>query len=404
MRFLRPRLATLPGWIGLLLVISPAFAAEPYIPTGDEVVLERAVPVRDPAFKLLREQRRGWSAAPQDPAASASYARAAIALGREQADPRYFGQADAALAAWEQDAAAPAEIAWLQAVLQQQRHDFGGALASLERLLAREPAYAPALLTRAVVLTVQGQPRAAQRDCAALVGKASLAIISTCAAAASSLAGRAGTALAALDTLSARPADGAEQQSWTLTLAAEIATRLERPDAQHRHAQALEAQQRNGVPDPYLRVAYADFLLDHGGAAEVVGLLSSHTREDNALLRLALAQVQLDDPSSRAAAAAHVEELAARFAAVRERGEAAHAREEALFALRLRADAPAALRLAAENWRSQREPLDARILLEAALAANDAAAAQPVLQWMRDTGIEDPLLHRLAVSLGGLQP
>ena len=46
-------------------------------------------------------------------------------------------------------------------------------------------------------------------------------------------------------------------------------------------------------------------------------------------------------------------------------------------------DVPGALRLAAENYRSQREPRDARILLEAALAAKQYAAAQPALDWLR---------------------
>ena len=51
-------------------------------------------------------------------------------------------------------------------------------------------------------------------------------------------------------------------------------------------------------------------------------------------------------------------------------------------------DRPArALQLARENWATQREPADARILLEAALAAGDPAAARPVLDWLERTGL-----------------
>jgi hypothetical protein len=67
----------------------------------------------------------------------------------------------------------------------------------------------------------------------------------------------------------------------------------------------------------------------------------------------------------------------------------------------LRKDAKEALRLAAENYRIQREPRDARILLESAIAAGDAAAAQPVRDWLRTSGFEDATLRRLGQELCG---
>jgi hypothetical protein len=59
----------------------------------------------------------------------------------------------------------------------------------------------------------------------------------------------------------------------------------------------------------------------------------------------------------------------------------------------------AALELARRNWATQREPADARILLEAALAANDPAAAQPVLDWLGRTGLEHVGLQALVDRL-----
>jgi hypothetical protein len=38
-------------------------------------------------------------------------------------------------------------------------------------------------------------------------------------------------------------------------------------------------------------------------------------------------------------------------------------------------------------------------LLEAALAAKQPAAAEPVLKWMAESGIESGVLHNLAVRL-----
>ena len=67
--------------------------------------------------------------------------------------------------------------------------------------------------------------------------------------------------------------------------------------------------------------------------------------------------------------------------------------------LALQGDGPRALALARENWAVQREPADARILLEAAVASGDSAAAQPVLDWMKASGIESVALRGLAARL-----
>ena len=70
-----------------------------------------------------------------------------------------------------------------------------------------------------------------------------------------------------------------------------------------------------------------------------------------------------------------------------------------LFDLIMTGDAAQALRLAAENYRVQREPRDARILLEAAIAAGDPAAAQVVRDWLRSSGFEDARLRALGEKL-----
>jgi hypothetical protein len=54
------------------------------------------------------------------------------------------------------------------------------------------------------------------------------------------------------------------------------------------------------------------------------------------------------------------------------RGDVSHQREQARFALYLQNEAASALHLAQENRRTQKEPADTRILLEAAIVAKDA--------------------------------
>jgi hypothetical protein len=81
------------------------------------------------------------------------------------------------------------------------------------------------------------------------------------------------------------------------------------------------------------------------------------------------------------------------------RGDTTHQAEEARFHLGLRKNAKEALRLAVENYGVQKEPRDARIVLEAALAERNAAAAQPVLDWLQSSGFEGQPIRRLAQQL-----
>jgi hypothetical protein len=371
-----------------------------YVPADDSVVLETLPVRRDPAVRQLRAERAQLAASPHDPAIAAAYARRAIELGRTQSDPRFYGYASAALAPWDTQPKPPVEIEWLRTVLQQQRHDFGGAMAALDALLQRED-YPPARLTRASLLMVQGRPREALRDCAALA-RSNLVTATSCAASASSLSGHAPAALNSLDSIIPRLAGASlDERLWTLTLAAEIAARLERDEVQQRYDAAVAELDSSNSGDAYLLAAYADFELDQHRPQPVVERLRDQQRIDTLLLRLTLAEQQLLQAGTpQPDFDAHKRELVSRFDAVRARGETTHGREETMFVLRAEQDAPRALKLAQVNWQVQREPVDARLLLESAIAAQQPAAAAPVLDWMRATAIEDPLLHRLAAQLG----
>jgi hypothetical protein len=124
-------------------------------------------------------------------------------------------------------------------------------------------------------------------------------------------------------------------------------------------------------------------------------LLKDHARADVLLLRLAIAAKAVDDPKRDALA----RELGARFDAARARGDTSHRKEESRYALALQGQPERALALARANYEQQRELADARILLEAALAARQRAAAQQVLQWMQASGVESPALRALAAKL-----
>lgn len=390
----------LAGLLVAVFVPAALAASDPYLPTDDAEVLEHVATARAEAdnVRALNAQRRALAARPDDLPAAVAYARRAIELGRATADPRYHGQAESALKPWLSLAEPPPVVRLLRATLRQQRHDFGGALSDLDQLIVHNSGDAQARLTRATILMVQGRPADALADCNALIAAhGDLIAAATCIASVRSLDGHASAAIEVLTaTLAESAAAPAGERLWALTALAEIEARQGRDaDAGKHFEAAIDLLRASNEHDPYLLTAYADYLLAAGRAAEARELTKDSRQIDNLLLRLALAQAALGDPGL----AGSLAQLDARFAEAGLRGGSVHLREEALYALRLQHDAARAVTLASQNWQSQREPADARLLLEASLAAAQPAAAQPALIWLQQTGIEDPALHKLADQL-----
>ena len=367
--------------MGALLIIAllgtTPVAAKPYIPGADSDVLERLPEKTDPSLRDVKRLRAALNQRPDDLPLAVQLGRRAIEAARDTGDPRFLGQAQAALAPWWKLADPPAPALLLRATIRQSNHDFDGAIADLDRMTAARPADGQALLTRATVLTVQGKYPAALADCARIARITLPVILAACMAAPMSLSGDASSAYDALiNALSDTRGTDPGLREWALTLAGEIAERrgdYAAAEAHYRSALALDPR------DPYLIAAYCDFLLDRGRAREVPPLLANQTRNDNLLLRLALAEAQL--PSAKSAFDEHRKELADRFDAAHRRGDSLHKREEARFRLTIENDAMGSLRLARENWQVQREPADLRILFEAATAAGDAATLREIAEW-----------------------
>lgn len=364
----------------------PVPAATPYRPQDPAARLAEVPPRRDPALADFERLRRAAQARPQDARAVLPYAQRAIELGRARADPRYMGYAEAALAPWRGRPEVPAALRVLRATLAQHRHDFAAALGELDAVLAADPAQAQARLTRAVVRSVIGRADQAETDCRALAGRASALIVASCLAASRGLGPQAAAALADLEAaLAAAPAAPAGERAWALTLRAELRERLGRADAGRAYAEAW-AQEDPQRPDPYLLYAYADHWLEQNQPAEARALLAAHAVLDGAELRL---YELAPEPAAEA-------RLARRFEAARQRGDPPHAREQARFE-RARGRAAEALRLATENWALQREPADALLLADAALAAGGAEGAralETLRRWQTESGLLDVRLQR----------
>ena len=375
-----------------LLIIVPVVHAEPFLPTDGNQVLEklRSKPF-DPATHQLHELRAQLAVDPANPALACAFARQCIELSRSEANPRYLGRAQGALAPWWDAPLPPVPVLVLRATIKQSQHEFTNALTDLDLALGRDPSNAQAWLTKATVLTVLGDYDGARRACRPLGQLTTGLIALTAAVSVATLNGQAESSSVLLkNALQGDPHAGAEDRLWALTVLAETAARLGRVnEAEESFRSALPLGER----DPYLLGAYADFLLDQDRSQEVVDLLKDEWNADPLLLRLALAESALTPPP--AGFAAHVTSLQERFEAGHLRGDFVHQREEARFTLALLHQPVPALRLAQANWRVQHEPADVRILIETAHAAGDTAAAQPALDFIRAKHLEDVQLDKL---------
>lgn len=385
------------------LLAAASALAVPRLPASDAEVLER-LPARalDPRQADISALRRQLAARPHELDLAIQLARRYHAEVAAEGDPRYIGYAQAALAPWWQLPDPPPRVRVMRAILLQFNHQFDAAVADLRAAVQADPGDDEALAWLAAIAMVRGDYALARSACEALGRQAAPVIAAGCRAQVDATTGQAGAAANALraalqaDSLAAIQANthaDPGERLWALTRLAEIEQRRGQyaaAEAAYRQALAL------GITDGYLLAAYADLLLDQGRPAEVLALLQGRERSDLLLLRLALAaQAGADPRLSR-----WQRELAARFDAARLRGDTVHQKEESRFALHLLRDAPRALALARENYAVQREPSDARILLEAALAARQPEAAAPVRAWLTRSGIESVVLQELVTKLG----
>lgn len=387
-------IAALTALAGMLPAV-----AQPYRPPSAATVLER-LPLNkgDPRMRALAADRARLAAAPRDAELAYRLARAYYELAGEEGDPRYIGYAEAALKPWAGAADAPVDIIYLRGKLLQWRHEFAPALELFARVLQRDPGHYDTLSGRSAVLTVLADYAGARRDCEQMRVREEELYWASCLA---YIDGQTGQAAAAerrmADLLARHPGIGPAVQVWLLTRMADLATRLGRSADADRHYRLALAQ---GVTSQYLLANYTDFLLDEGRHAEVVALLRDWTRSDLLLMRLVLATQALGTAEFKV----HAQTLRERFAAAALRGDTLHRQEESRFQLRVERNAARALELAVANWALQREPYDARILLEAAVAARNPAAAKPVLEWLAQSRHEDPQLAALVKALQGGRP
>lgn len=374
------------------LTLDPPYRA-PYLPNGNGQILQQVPAASDPNVRNMQALRDQLNADPGNLRLAAALARAYIEFGREVGDAHYAGYAEAVLAPWLAKAPPPLAALNLQATILQFRHQFADARDLFKTVAQRDPRNTQAWLSLATLDMVQGNYAAAADECSRAGRSGGLTIGLACSGNLRSYLGQAQqsvTLLARVET--GAPALSASFNAWIQGLLAESEERLgnwAQAESHYRKALAYAPD------DNFLLVAYADFLLDRNRPKEVSSLLAPYAQSDTAFLRLSLAEAALGSPD----VARYAWIIAARFEALTQRGSDFYGREQVRFALYLQHDPAAALSLAQQNWKVQRAPWDARVLLEAALAAEQPEAAATVLAFLQQTKLQDPIIEQLAQKL-----
>ncbi|MEP7302292.1 MAG: hypothetical protein ABI699_12255 [Caldimonas sp.] len=367
-----------------LFLCALAASAEPITPTRDDEVIE-VLPATAGNRDEDRRLRKALASQPRDAMLAVRVAQRDLERARAGGDPRFAGQALAALRAWPDAATAPDEVLLMRATLQQYLHEFDASVVSLRQLLARPGSerQTQAWLTLATVLRVQGRYGDSDDACRRLAATGAELHASACLAENEALRGDVASARKRFQALLASPRLAPATQGWLLTSLAELEERDGR-------AAAADAAFRGVLrlgPDSYAAIAYADFLTAQGRPVEALEVLKNEPRTDAVVLRLAIAGTRAKAPG----AARDVAEMRERIALANQRPEARrfHGREQALFALFVDAAPARALELARGNVEHQREALDLLVFAEAARASGDPQAIEEARRLKASLGLHD---------------
>jgi len=380
-------------------VVNAAVCA-PYTPATKNEVVER-LPSREKIAELRTANRlkKQLTLSPDNDEIALELAKAYFDAAMAVGDPRYLGYAKAVFDTRLSKHQTDARWWFTSGLLKQYGHDFPGAFANFDRALTIEPSHADSIAWKAALYMVEGYYEKAQQNCEQLRQFSQALAYSGCINFAKAGLGQLSASYAALAdafqvAIASKQPPSAGMRVWILVRLAEMAERLGKPELAHQHYDSALSQ---GVTDQYLLAAYADFLITQNKYKDVLKLLADWEASDVLLLRLAIAAQAVD----RYALDKYRSELRGRFEAAAQRGDRLHEQEEARFLLLIENKPREALERAQHNYivQFQREPRDAEMLLLAALATKNMAAAQPVLTWIKSTGFEDarltPLLKKL---------
>jgi hypothetical protein len=140
-----------------------------------------------------------------------------------------------------------------------------------------------------------------------------------------------------------------------------------------------------GPDDLYTRAQLADWFLKADEPDQALALTEGYEAIDTLAVIRAIAMRRVGHPDASALAS----QLRERFDEALWRGSMLHQRDLASFELDIEQRPTIALQHAMSNWESQREPLDTRLALRAAIAAQDSTALGQLRDWLEQQNQSD---------------
>ena len=315
----------------------------------------------------------------------ADQVRTHLQQARSEGDPRFLGYAQRLLQDWPADRMTDS-LRVLRATLWQSLHRFDEAREDLNLVLSRDGDtrdQVQALLTLANLEIVQGRYAEALTACKKLEKLYPGLIAASCEAQVLARTGQADTAYTELKALmqQAQGEGNATPMLWAEGTLADIAAQLGLPVAEE-HWRNVLAQDPD---DLYSRTQLADWLIQKQRFEQAVALTEGYNDVDSLAVLRAIALQATGSGQAKSL----VESLDERFTEARWRGNLLHQRDYARFLLDIQQQPDAALTYARENWQSQREPMDTRLLLRAAGATGNSAVIDTTGEWLASINQRD---------------
>jgi len=388
---------------GFVLSLSPAVAQERFVPAQAAVVLPESVHSVNGRPDYLRALDKAWRDQPHHLPSALAYARGVFTLGLTEGDLRWYGSAKAALKPWWTVADLPAEAYFLRGLVKQGFHDFQEGLQDINRAIALAPARAEFWSWRFALHLLLADIQAAQKDIdemGRLLGPEEAQVYRAV------LLYRTGQPLPAANLLSQAVRSANYQDTASQDWLGFHLGEAYRVAGQPARALVVWGQRLQASPKSHLiRLSLADLLNQQGqyrqaktvamGNSRGLAQNSSATLTDALLMQAILAARGLKDPDEGRLASL----LEARLQSQALRQEALIERPKLLHHIAYGRDLKAGLALSIDNWQLQKEPPDAILFVQAALALGQARAAEPVVIWAEKTGYTDPQLTPMLAQL-----
>lgn len=352
------------------IIHSHCVIAEAYTPTDSQQIVAQWTIATSTSLKDLQTQQR---LQPQDVASVVQLANQYLAQAAQPGQSRLYGVAEALLKPLIEKNTQDFSVLLAWAQVQQHQHRFGVAQDVLQKILAQQPDNLTANLLAARLQLIQGDAIAAQAICLRLLGHADLLTLSACTLEARSTLGakELGDSYVQLqEIVNSQGLPDDERQVWIMQILADMAQRLDKPQAAIDYLNTLTSSNSLSVwvqwADAQLALKSYQRVMD-----QLTPLVNTNTAADDALLvRLAIAEKNL------VSATRWQDQVRQRMTLRELRDDQAHAADLAIYYLDVAPDAQKAVHWAERNWQQAREASDKQLLLRAQQAAGATTAAK----------------------------